>query len=313
MADDIRVLDAEADRTHEANGDAGFQETSLIVWQDMTSGVGGVWSLSQTPAQKLTHSCFAVFSTEPGANFRHSVQGARIQAADRGPSHMGLGSNLRLDLADVSILADLPECQADLVFTDFHARFDYRHLMNISETAGYGSQHTEVSGSVKGTMRIGGRKFKVDALGHRSRSWGPRYWHTLLSTRWWPMVFGPDLSMHFRSSVSRTGTLRRTGYVIRNGVPSRMSESGLAITLDYDSVGPKAGRIQFRTEEGDAYELNHQRAADVFVDTSGLLAIESIGRVSFGNRIGMSNIEICANPFGGEGIPGVDSNPDALS
>ena len=120
------------------------------------------------------------------------------------------------------------------------------------------------------------------------------------------MVFGPDLSVHLQSVVHRDGKHNTCmGYVIRNGTPILMTESDIAVTLGYDSVGPRTGRLKCGLQSGDVLDLQHERSSDVFLDITGLMAIESIGTAKLGNRVGMSTIEICANPFGGEGIPGV--------
>ena len=142
MTRDIRVLDAGHDCIHDAHGDPTFRESSLIVWHDLNAGVGGLWSISQEPVTKLSHSCFGVFANSEGLRFRQNVQRVPMQAVDRGPGHMAIGTDLRLDLANMSIKANMAECQADLVFKDFHPRYDYLQLMNISVPEDYrGSTH----------------------------------------------------------------------------------------------------------------------------------------------------------------------------
>lgn len=304
MQRDIRLLDPEFDRTHDADGDPAFQESSLIVWHDLNCGAGGVWRVSQEPVNKLTHSCFGVFTAD-GLRFRQNVQCVPMQPGDRGPAHMAIGTDLRLDLAEMSIKVDMADCQAELAFEDFHPRYDFLQLMNFNMPEGHGGQHLEMAGSVKGKIRIGTREFEIDALGHRDRSWGPRTWETLRSTRWWPMVFGPDLSIFLLSSVQGNGEHGCMGYVMRDGAPILMTEADVLAALDYDAIGPRAGRATFLLESGEAFELQHERSSGILLEVAGFCAVESVGKVKLGDRIGMSNMEVCTNPFGGTKFPGV--------
>jgi hypothetical protein len=301
---DIPVLEPVTDCTHDAGGDPTFQESSLIVWHDMTGGVGGVWRVSQEPVAGLTHSCFALF-THDGLRFRSNVQAVPFQRGDRGPNHMGLGSALRLNLDTMTIRADFPECEASLVFEDFHPRYDYLSLMNAKTPEGHAGKHVEVAGRVKGQVRIGDRGCQVNALGHRDRSWGPRRWETLLSTRWWPAVFGPDLCVWVLSQVHDHATHGCSGYIVRNDTVHLMTEADVAVTLDYDAIGPRAAHAHFVLETGEVVDLYHQRTSGVLLDVRGFRAVESIGTARWGERLGMSNIEVCTNPFAGTREPAV--------
>jgi hypothetical protein len=304
MQREIRVLDPDQDRTHDGRGDPAFQESSVIVWHDLASGVGGVWRISQEPQNKLARSCFAVFATD-GARFRQNIEPAPMGPGDRGPSHMSLGEALWLDLAAMTVEARFPECQAKLAFKDFHPRYDYFDLMDLRPPHGGDDGHVEVSGSLTGTVTIGGRDYRVNALAHRARAWGPRRWGALLSTRWWPIVFGPDLSIGLQSAVTRNGGRDCRGYVMRDGVPTPLAAADIAMRLEHDTAGPKAGQARLALDGGQAFEARHQRTSEVFLDIEGVLAIQSIGVAEFAGRRGMSSVEVCAHPFGGEGIPGV--------
>ena len=244
------------------------------------------------------NSCFGVFTAD-GLRFRHNVTGVPMQAADRSETHMGWGSVLRVELDRLAVDARFPECQASLRFEDFFPRYDWFALLNRPAPAAHSSCHYEVAGRMKGRVCIGGREIEVDALGYRDRSWGPRRWDTLRGTRWWPSVFGPDLCAFMSASLDERGYHGAYGYVIRDGVPYSVSNVDIAATLDYDAISPRSGEGRFTVEDGESITLRHQRSDGIVLHVRGYTAVESIGTVLWGDRVGMSNLEVSTNPAGG--------------
>jgi hypothetical protein len=84
-----------------------------------------------------------------------------------------------------------------------------------------------------------------------------------------------------------------------------MTEADIAVTLDYDAIGPRAAHARFVLETGEVVDLHHQRTGGVLLDVRGFRAVQSIGTARWGDRVGMSNIEVCANPFAGVREPAV--------
>jgi hypothetical protein len=216
---------------------------------------------------------------------------------------MSPGRELRLDLDTMTITATFPDCEAKLVFADFHPRYDFLELMGIELPQGHGGEHLEVAGAVTGHVRMGDREFAIDALGHRDRSWGPRQWNTMRATRWWPTVFGKDLSMHMAAHVHGDGHHGVLGYVLRDGVPLVMSDADMAVLMDYDGIGARAAQARFRLPDGELVEINHRRSSGAILDVCGFVAVESIGTTTWGDRVGMSNIEVFSNVLGGTSPP----------
>src|SRR3546814_5636678 len=97
--------------------------------------------------------------------------------------------------------SDLPDCAADLHFADFHPRFDYHAIAMPGRKLAGAAHHFEVSGRMTGRIRIGAHELTIEALGYRDRSWARRDWSTSRGTRWWPCVFGPDLTKIGRAHV----------------------------------------------------------------------------------------------------------------
>jgi hypothetical protein len=125
------------------------------------------------------------------------------------------------------------------------------------------------------------------------------------STRWWPTVFGKDLCVHMAAHVHGDGHHGLLGYVIRNGVPLLMSDPDMAVTVDYDGISVRAAQARFRLPDGEIVEINHRRSSGAILDVCGFVAVESIGTTRWGDRVGMSNIEVFSNPLGGTSAPAV--------
>lgn len=294
---------AEDDRPHRDDGQSNWQESSLVVWYDREAGVGGFWRLGQEPVNEQANSCFGMF-TRDGLRFRSNVTGVPMAASDRGEAHMGLGPALRI-LFDGAphVRASFPDCEADLRFEDFHPRYHYHAIVNAHFNQDATSHHFEVAGAVRGEVRLGSRVIQVNALGYRDRSWGPRTWGTLRSTRWCPCVFGPDLSLQLMHCVIDSGHMLKLGYVIQNGVAQPIVDSDVAVQLESDAMTPRRSEFTLRLADGQTLSLVSERADGIVLHVRGYTAVEAIGEVRLGDRVGMCNMEVNTNPSGGSKPP----------
>jgi hypothetical protein len=295
----IATHEAADDCPHSPGTDPSFQESSLFVWHDLPAGVGGFWRLGQEPVIGELNSCFGIF-TSGGVRFRSNVTGVPMNRGDRGETHMGWGPALRVDLDTLSVKANFPDLQASLRFEDFFPRFDWFALLKRPVPP---SHHFEVAGRMAGRIVIGGREIEINALGYRDRSWGPRSWGGMRGTRWWPSVFGPDLCLFLTASLHEPNHYGSYGYMIRDGVPQTLTDVDIGAMLDSDAISPRSGVGRFTMSDGQVGALHHERADGVVLHVRGYSAVESIGTARWGDRVGMSNLEVCTNPAGGNQPP----------
>jgi len=298
----IPFLDETADCPHTPGADPSWQESSLFAWYDKDVGVGGFWRLGQEPVVQQLNSCFGMF-TDDGLRFRSNVTGVPMSPGDRGETHMGWGRELRADLDELRIAADFPDCEARLRFEDFHPRYDYAALSKQPPVVEIAAHHLEVAGRMTGWVRLGDREIAVDALGYRDRSWGPRHWGLLRGTRWWPCVFGPDLSIHMLAYVLEDGQYGNFGYVLRNGEAITVVRSEILVTLESDAVSPHSGTGRITLETGETLEVAFERRDGIVLHVRGYTAVESIGIARLGDRVAMSLLEVSTNPAGGSSPP----------
>jgi hypothetical protein len=295
----IPALASTDDCPHAPGSDRSFQESSLFVWHDLKAGIGGFWRLGQEPVIGELNSCFGVF-TAGGDRFRANVTGYPMKPGDRGETHMAWGSALRVDLDTLSIRARFQDLTAELRFQDFFPRYDWFRLLNRPAAP---SHHFEVAGRMTGQIVIGERQFELNALGYRDRSWGSRSWGGMRGTRWWPSVFGPDLCLFLTASIHEPSHFGSYGYMIRDGVPQTLTDVDIGAMLDSDAISPRAGVGRFRTADGQMDTVHHERTDGILLQVRGYSAVESIGTARWGERVGMSNLEVCTNPLGGNQPP----------
>lgn len=293
------IFDSSADLTHEFEADPSWQESSVFAWNDLENGVSGFWRLGQEPVIGALNSSFGV-STLDGQRFRHNVTGVPMVVGDRGPTHMAHENKLRVDLDTLSITIDFPECEARLQFTDFLPLFDYLNQVKREGGRGEIGHHIEMPGRLRGTMRIGDRDIKLDALAHRDRSWGPRDWSRVRATRWWPCVFGEDLSLHMLTVVDTNPVVMKVGYLYRDGVMKRIADLDCLVTIEADGVSARSASGHILLEDGEELDIAFTPHDSFMMFVRGYSANETMGTVRLGDRVGMSHLEICTNPSGGQ-------------
>ncbi len=298
----IPTLDATDELTHLPDDDPTFQESALFAWHDLDAGIGGFWRIGQEVNAAKVNSSFGLFTAD-GLRFRSNVTGAQMTGSDRSGTHMAWGSALKLDLENQEIKADFPDCEVAIRFEDFFPRYDWFALTGQPPMPDHAGSHFEVAGRMSGKIRMGDREMDLNALAYRDRSWGPRTWTRQRCTRWWPCVFGPDLCAFSISTVLEPGIHGIHGFVVRDGVPLAMKEIDTTASLDYDGIGARAAHMRFTLENGETGEIFHERKDGIVASVREWTAIESIGVARWGDRIGMSDIEVSTNPSGGTKPP----------
>jgi hypothetical protein len=298
---DIKTYTANDDRPHAHSNGPDWQESVLFTWFDEKNGLGGFYRLGHEPQHEAGNCCFGVFVTD-GQRYRWNVSGAPLLAGDRAESHMALGPT-RATLGDqLHLVADFPECMVDLTFEDYHARFDYLDLVGVARDD-FVAHHYEVAGLMAGRVILAGRRYDIHAQAYRDRSWGNRFWSQFRSARWWPIVFGRDLSMQVVHLLSSDGKFRRYGYVMRNGVPEQLRSSRMVVPVEDDAFTYRRAQLELQTQRGDRLLIEHEVKDGIVLQVRGFAAIEGIGVATLNGRSGFGNLEANSNPLGGNQAP----------
>jgi len=89
--------------------------------------------------------------------------------------------------------------------------------------AQFAKGHLEQLGRASGRLVLSAdgndREFKIDALGLRDHSWGPRYWQAPKFYRWLTMNFDDGLGAMATITVNRDGSERPGGFIARKDQP----------------------------------------------------------------------------------------------
>jgi hypothetical protein len=297
----ISTYTAGDDRPHAHSDSPDWQESVLFTWFDEKNGLGGFYRLGHEPQYGTGNCCFGVFTTN-GRRYRWNVSGAALMAGDRAESHMALGST-RATLGDqLRLAADFSECKVDLTFEDYHARFDYLALVGVARDD-FVAHHYEVAGLMRGRVILAGQSYDIHAQAYRDRSWGNRFWNQFRSARWWPIVFGPDLSMQVVHLLSADGKFRRYGYVMRHGVPEQLRESRIVLPVEDDAFTYRRAQLELVTQHGERLFIEHEVKDGIVLQVRGFAAVEGIGVAKLDGRSGFGNLEANSNPLGGNQAP----------
>jgi hypothetical protein len=298
---DIKTYTPDDDRPHPHSDGPDWQESVLFTWFDEQSGLGGFYRLGHEPQLGTGNCCFGVFASD-GHRFRWNVSGAPLLAGNRTEGYMELGPT-RATLRDqLHLAADFTECTVDLSFEDYHARFDYLDLVGVARDD-FVAHHYEVAGLMTGHVTLAGRRHDIRAHAYRDRSWGNRLWNQYRSARWWPIVFGSDLSMQVVHLLSSDGKFRRYGYIMRDGVPEPLHGSRLVLPVEDDALTYRGAQLELQTQRGDRLLIEHEVKDGVVLQVRGFAAIEGIGVATLNGRTGFSNLEVNSNPLGGKEAP----------
>jgi hypothetical protein len=104
----------------------------------------------------------------------------------------------------------------DLVFEGLHPLFDFSHASMTDQA--WGTMHLEQGGSVRGTVRFGGREHEINCTGYRDHSAGPRNNEPLLSDEWVLCVF-PSGRVFGAFHVTEVGNKNpmKSGFIYEDG------------------------------------------------------------------------------------------------
>lgn len=302
MTHTVAAYAPQDDLPHEPLADANWQESALFTWFDAAAGLGGFYRLGHEPHNGSANCCFGVFTTA-GERFRWNVSGVPMSAHERSATAMSLQST-RAELGEqLRLTAEFSQCAVDLRFDDYHPRFDYLDLVGVARDSFVG-HHFEVAGRMYGRVLLNGREYRIDAQAYRDRSWGLRWWNRYRSARWWPIVFGPDLSLQVVHFLSADGKFRRYGYLMRDGVPRRLKSSRIVLPVEDDAFTYRSAHLEVQSEDGERFVIDHRVVDGIVLQVRGFAAVEGIGVATLADgRSGFGNLEANSNPLGGDQPP----------
>ena len=163
--------------------------------------------------------------------------------------------------------------------SDFYPRTDFFGLAAgaIRDVA---SSHFESSGTVRGTVVLDGQPYDIDGLFHRDRSWGIRHWDTILSHRWVVGTLGPELSFGLMTWHALDGSLRRFGYIVRDGQAEAAEDVDVVLAMEPDGVTYRSGTATWILAGGETLTLDCRPLDAIVAERHGVTWVDGLCEIS---------------------------------
>lgn len=301
MSSDFAQHDERSEWPHDSDGPESWQESVALAWGDRDAGIGGFVRIGHEPHYE---GGIAVVTggvvTSTGTAFRRNAV-SRLGDADL--LHTGFGArdgSYRIIYEDgLRYTAEDGPLKLDLRVSEFYDRIDF-----FPEDAGslvdeIASSHFETSGQITGWVELDGTRFEVDGLCHRDHSWGTRKWDTILSHRWCPMTFGPDLSIGGIVWHSADGVIGDFGYVVRDGQVTRAQAVEVVLQLEADGVSYRGGTVTVTLPDEERLEVVVRTMDQLVNDHHGVVWLAGIGEAELDGRVGFCDLEASNNARAG--------------
>jgi hypothetical protein len=295
---------AASDLRQEPTEEEWWQDSAFLTWYDRDGGIGGVIRIGHEPnhAGGIAALWFGIITRE-GTRFRRNTTN-RLGDRDRPAEGFGALEGRYQILWDgdrMRYLIDDDGCQADLHVVDFHPRVDFFPAGAGTLTEEFASSHFEASGSVSGTVELDGTTYEIDGLCHRDRSWGLRRWDTLLNHRWVPGTIGPELSFGSISWHGIDGSLRRFGYVMRDGEVIHADDVDIVVQLEADGTTNRGGTAVWNLPGEEPLVLECRPVDAIVFEHHNVGDVDTLCEIEVDGRPGFCDLEMSTNPRAGTG------------
>ena len=285
---------------HPPDPDQLWQESAAVAWLDGEARIGGYIRIGHEPNWEggVWALAFGIVTGE-GLRYRRNETGP-LTPADRLAQGLGAAGDRFSISCDgaVRIRAEDDRCRLELEAQDFYPRTDFFGLSAgaIREVA---SSHFESSGTVRGTLLLDGQPHAIDGLFHRDRSWGIRHWDTILSHRWVVGTLGPELSFGLMTWHALDGSLRRWGYIVRDGEPEAADDVDVVLAMEPDGVTYRSGTATWILAGGETLTLDCRPLDAIVAERHGVTWVDGLCAVEHEGRRGFCCLEASNNPRGG--------------
>jgi hypothetical protein len=323
------VLLEQDDLMHPNSGESNFNESAYYNFYDRKIGLGGFVRLGNRPNEgyaEMTVSLYLPDGTvgfmfqrpEIKGNDAHNAAGLKFEVLKpfehHRVSYTGKVCMLKnpLEMAEpAKAFKSNPYMPARLELDYFGVSPGWGGELRERTSAGwqalertgdssaeFARGHFEQHGHAVGKLVLGSggadREFKIDGLGLRDHSWGPRYWQAPKYYRWLTMNFDENLGAVATITVNRDGSEHPGGFISRKGYPN-LNIRKVDIETEFTEEQQLHDRIKVtcRTEEGgepivitgkvlSMIPLRNRRSGIVTRIAEGMTEWRWDGRVGYG-------------------------------
>lgn len=180
-----------------------------------------------------------------------------------------------------------------LDFTALNDVFDYRacvsgHKEEISKSVA--SEHLEQFGRVTGTLKVGDKKFTIDALGERDHSWGVREWTAPKMWIWLTCQFSESEALNVTKLAVEQGEVD-AGFIHLHDKSIPLDAVRIDTTFTPEG-GPRSFRMNLTDRDGKIHEVEAEIIKQAMLPFEGpdkkSLAImyETLARYRMDGKVG---------------------------
>jgi hypothetical protein len=300
----VHVYAAQDEVAHRAGPQQHWQESVVLIWWDQQHNIGGFHRIGHEPNHDggkvaLWHNLFT-----PQGVFRrnHFLPLRRDDHLTNGFGGGIDGYRFEYDSHCRWTLND-QEASATLQLEDFHPSMD-----GYTKTGSFGNDfaphHLEVACRVRGSVTVGSNTTQIEGMGMRDHGWGPRHWQAMLSHRWAAAVFGPDLSVVVVTFQGMDDRLVKFGWVVREQRVIYARDIDVLSFIDIDGVTNRGGEVRLTLTTGEVAALRFDPVAPcVMTWHHGMACMDTLCRVTWGERVGYGDFETSSNTLKGERRP----------
>lgn len=300
------------DRPHTPSADPSWQESDCYWFYDKASGVGGFHRIGQRPNLGKGQLILFVFKTGGERFLLRAGTEVDLTPSARQEARQEVGSHVAEALGDgrMRFAWDEVVCTGDIEFYEcFHPPRNWSKdghsddfMSNINSDG-----HLEVSGRLRGSIRIGEASYDIDALCHRDRSWGFRD-NALVSMHRYRMfsgTVGPQLSFASFLLDLKDGTKMVAGFVSRNGRDEDVRDLRVMTTFDSDGLTPLAAEAILTLATGEQLRIKSKSLQGFLTPVPEARAAtqDHISTFTYEGHEGFLDLELCNNPGRGEYVP----------
>lgn len=293
------------DCPHAPGDDSLWQESDCTWFADLEKGLTGFFRVGQHPAAK-EGIVLLFIATESGDQFRHVI---RAKDGTRDDTSQQVAGCHAASLGDMQMRYQWQEkeCQGDITFTEsFYAPRGWAQdesAEGLNKTIN-DQGHLEVSGTMLGTITLNGRRYALNALAHRDRSWGVRNISMVAQHRMSTGTFGPQLSWASTQLQLPTGQFHTAGFVVRGDTQEDIQDANIIAHVAADGISVLGGTTTLTLKSGEVIEITCETIGSFgHVYDESYLTTENLSRAYLNGAVGFCDLETSINGQHGTHVP----------
>jgi hypothetical protein len=295
---------------HEPGPDALWQESVVLLFQDVDQDIGGYIRVSHHP--NISKAGCTLGIVAPGPWYSRRTDTAVMNPGDRSRTGYAAEDFLTVTFDEDTSRwrAEDESCSIDLHVTNTQPLYDTWVLSGLTGAFrdSFAPRHTETPGTIRGSIRIEDTRWTINGFAYRDHSWGLRNHENpaaaLANFFWLTGSFGPDFVFQVTEMVDQRGVRTPLGYIIVDGEPDIPHVLDASFELELDGLTMRGIRCRFTTEKFGEFDFRVRGYGNVLM-AQGAQYLETAmpGEVTWNGRTAGACVCAMFNARAGSAIP----------